>query len=41
MHKTGTMNAPARIHGGRTAVRSILYMAAITASSHNPALRPF
>ena len=35
------MNAPARIHGGRAAVRSILYMAAVTASRHNPMLRPF
>jgi transposase len=30
-----------RIHGGRAAVRSILYMAAVTASRHNPVLRPF
>jgi transposase len=35
------MNAPARIHGGRAPVRSILYMAAVTASTHNPVLRPF
>jgi transposase len=35
------MSAPARIHGGRAAVRSILYMAAVTASRHNPVLRPF
>ena len=35
------MIAPARIHGGRAAVRSILYMAAVTASRHNPVLRPF
>lgn len=41
VHKSGTMVAPARIHGGRAAVRSILYMAAITASRHNPVLRPF
>lgn len=39
--KSGTMNAPARIHGGRAPVRSILYMAAVTASTHNPVLRPF
>jgi transposase len=41
VHKSGSMVAPARIHGGRAAVRSILYMAAITASRHNPVLRPF
>ena len=35
------MTAPAQIHGGRAAVRSILYMAAVTASRHNPVLRPF
>ena len=39
--KSGTMTAPARIHGGRAAVRSILYMAAVSASRHNPVLRPF
>ena len=41
VRKSGTMVAPARIHGGRAAVRSILYMAAVTASRHNPVLRPF
>lgn len=41
VHQSGTMKAPARIHGGRAAVRSILYMAAISASRHNPVLRPF
>jgi transposase len=39
--KSGTMTAPARIHGGRAAVRNILYMAAVSASRHNPVLRPF
>ena len=39
--QSGTMTAPSRIHGGRAAVRSILYMAAVTASRHNPVLRPF
>ena len=38
--KRPTGTAPARIHGGRAAVRSILYMAAVTASKHNPVLRP-
>jgi transposase len=41
VRQSGTMSAPARIHGGRAAVRSILYMAAVTASRHNPVLRPF
>lgn len=41
VRQSGTMNAPARIHGGRATVRSILYMAAVTASKHNPVLRPF
>ena len=41
VRKSGTMIAPARIHGGRAAVRSILYMAAVTASRHNPVLCPF
>jgi transposase len=41
VRKSGTMVAPARIHGGRAAVRNILYMAAVTASRHNPVLRPF
>lgn len=41
VHKSGTMVAPARIHGGRAAVRRILYMAAVAASRHNPVLRTF
>ncbi len=41
VRKSGTMNAPARIHGGRAPARSILYMAAVTASKHNPLLSPF
>jgi transposase len=41
VRKSGTMVAPARIHGGRAAVRRILYMAAVAASRHNPVLRPF
>ena len=41
VRQSGVMNAPARIHGGRAAVRRILYMAAVTASRHNPVLRPF
>jgi transposase len=41
VHRSGTMIAPARIHGGRAPVRSILYMAAVTASIHNPVLSLF
>jgi len=41
VHQSGTILAPARIHGGRAAVRRILYMAAVAASTHNPVLRPF
>jgi transposase len=41
VRQSGTMIAPSRIHGGRAAVRSVLYMAAVTASRHNPVLRPF
>jgi transposase len=41
VRQSGTMTAPARIHGGRAAVRNILYMAAVTASRHNPVLRSF
>jgi transposase len=41
VRQSGTMIAPSRIHGGRAAVRSILYMAAVTARRHNPVLRPF
>lgn len=41
VHQSGTIAAPARIHGGRAAVRRILYMAAVAASTHNPVLRPF
>lgn len=29
------------VHGGRTTVRKALYMAALVASRHNPAIRPF
>lgn len=41
VRQSGTMNAPARIHGGRAVVRRILYMAAVAASRHNQVLRPF
>ena len=35
------MTAPARIRGGRAPVRNVFYMAAVTASQHNPVLAPF
>ena len=35
------MDAPARIGGGRRPVRNVVYMAAVTASRHNPILKPF
>jgi transposase len=41
VRQSGGSNAPARIHGGRSAVRNVLYMAAVAASRHNPVLRPF
>jgi transposase len=41
VRKSGTMDAPARIAGGRAAVRNVIYMAAVTASRHNPILKPF
>ena len=41
VNQSGTKTAPARIYGGRSAVRNILYMAAVAASRHNPVLRPF
>ena len=41
VRQSGTMNAPARIHGGRAPVRDVFYMAAVTASQHNRVLAPF
>jgi transposase len=41
VRQSGTMNAPARIRGGRAPVRNVLYMAAVTASRHNRVLAPF
>lgn len=41
VRQSGTMKAPARIHGGRALVRNAFYMAAVTASRHNPILAPF
>jgi transposase len=41
VRQSGTMKAPARIHGGRAPVRDVFYMAAVTASRHNRILAPF
>ena len=41
VRQSGTMKAPARIRGGRAPVRNVIYMAAVTASRHNPVLKPF
>ena len=41
VRQCGTMMAPAHIRGGRAAVRNAFYMAAVTASRHNPVLAPF
>lgn len=41
VRQSGTMKAPARIHGGRAPVRDVFYMAAVTASQHNRVLAPF
>ena len=41
VRQSGTMRAPAHIRGGRAAVRNAFYMAAVTASRHNPVLAPF
>jgi transposase len=41
VRRSGTMNAPARIQGGRAPVRDAVYMAAVTASRHNRLLAPF
>ena len=38
---SGTLTGPRFIQGGRSAVRDVLYMAAVTASCHAPSLKPF
>ena len=38
---SGSMRGKRRVRGGRSSVRSILYMAALTASRFNPVLRAF
>ena len=41
VRKSGTLNAPARIRGGRAPLRNVIYMAAVTAIRHNPVLKGF
>ncbi|MGL5008806.1 MAG: IS110 family transposase [Paracoccaceae bacterium] len=38
---SGTISGPRFIHGGRSAVRDVLYMAAISASAHKDSQKPF
>ena len=39
-HDSGQFRGQRRIFGGRSQLRSVLYMAALVASRHNPVLRP-
>lgn len=38
---SGKQRSPRHIHGGRARLRSLLYMAAITAKRHNPVIKKF
>lgn len=38
---SGKQRSPRHIHGGRARLRSLLYMAAITAKQHNPVIKEF
>jgi transposase len=40
-HDSGQFRGQRHIHGGRAAVRRVLYMAALTATVHNPILKTF
>lgn len=40
-HDSGETMRPRHAHGGRVVVRNVLYMAAVSASQHNPVLAPF
>jgi len=40
-HDSGERTGPRHAHGGRIAVRNVLYMAAVSAAHHNPVLAPF
>jgi transposase len=39
--ESGTLRGRARITGGRTAVRTVLFVATMTANKHNPVIRAF
>lgn len=40
-HDSGESSKPRHARGGRVEVRNVLYMAAVSASQHNPVLAPF
>jgi len=40
-NESGESAHPRHAHGGRIAVRNVLYMAAVSAAQHNPVLAPF
>ena len=40
-HDSGSMRGRRRIQGGRFEIRRVLYMAALTASRHNPIIKVF
>lgn len=40
-HDSGERSKPRHARGGRVEVRNVLYMAAVSASQHNPVLAPF
>lgn len=40
-HDSGASSQPRHARGGRVEVRNVLYMAAVSASQHNPVLAPF
>jgi len=40
-HDSGESSQPRHARGGRVEVRNVLYMAAVSASQHNPVLAPF
>lgn len=40
-HDSGETSRPRHAHGGRVEVRNVLYMAAVSASQHNPVLAAF
>ena len=39
-HDSGTLSGPRFIQGGRSAVRDVFYMAAVSANCHAPDLKP-